>query len=390
MDISANARLEKYMLVNNKKMRLGYTTGSCAAAAAKAAAYMLLTGQRLDSVSLAVPKGLELQLSLENIAQSAEQVVCAVRKDGGDDFDVTHGLLIYAAVSFCAKPGVTLCGGVGVGRVTRQGLSCAVGEAAINPVPHKMIITEVERVLHELGSAQGLKVEIFVPGGAQTAQKTFNPRLGIVGGISILGTSGIVEPMSETAIIETMRVEIDMQKAKGNKHLLVFFGNYGEDFTRDELGISVDNAVICSNFVGEMLDYASYCEFESVLLVGHAGKLIKLAMGVMNTHSKYADCRSEPLALYAMLNGADRSVAEKIMHCITTTEAIGILREHNIQHAVFEQITQKIDYYMQNRVYGKLRTGAIIFLNEFGVLGHTKDAGELLEIARKGAFICKE
>lgn len=376
----SNLVLDKYVLVNNKKLRCGYTTGSCAAAAAKAAAWMLFTQQHLTSVGLTVPKGLHLEIPLEDIQLAAEQASCAVRKDGGDDYDVTHGTLIYATVSFNNLGSVQLFGGSGVGRVTLPGLSCPVGEAAINPVPKRMIITEIERVLHEHGDTRGLDITISVPEGEQIAQKTFNSRLGIMGGISILGTSGIVEPMSETAIIDTLRAEMDVRKARGSKHLLVFFGNYGEDFTRDVLHLPVQEAVICSNFVGEMLDYAAYLGFESVLLVGHAGKLVKLSLGVMNTHSKYADCRAEPLALQALLAGADLDTANKIMNCVTTLEGIRILRAAGLDKVVFERLCAKIDYYMQARTYGKLKTGAVIFLNEYGVLGQTAQAAELLNI----------
>lgn len=370
--------LDKYVLVNNKQLRCGYTTGSCAAAAAKAAAYMLLTQSRVESVGLDVPKGIHLELMIEDISISSQSVSCAVRKDGGDDYDVTHGALIYASARFNELGTICVTGGQGVGRVTLRGLACAVGEAAINPVPKRMITTEVERVLHEHGDGRGLDITISVPEGEQLAKKTFNSRLGIQGGISILGTSGIVEPMSEAAIIDTMRAEMDVRKARGVKDLLVFFGNYGEDFTRDVLKLSVDEAVICSNFVGEMLDYAGYLGFESVLLVGHAGKLVKMSLGVMNTHSKYADCRTEPLALYAMLNGASQELAQQITNCVTTLEAIRILRDNGFEQAVFAKLCERIDYYMQARVYGKLRTGAVIFLNDFGVLGKTACADELL------------
>lgn len=186
----SNLVLDKYVLVNNKKLRCGYTTGSCAAAAAKAAAWMLFTQQHLTSVGLTVPKGLHLEIPLEDIQLAAEQASCAVRKDGGDDYDVTHGTLIYATVSFNNLGSVQLFGGSGVGRVTLPGLSCPVGEAAINPVPKRMIITEIERVLHEHGDTRGLDITISVPEGEQIAQKTFNSRLGIMGGISILGTYG--------------------------------------------------------------------------------------------------------------------------------------------------------------------------------------------------------
>ena len=228
-----------------------------------------------------------------------------------------------------------------------------------------------------------LKVTISAPEGVEIAKKTFNPRLGILGGISILGTSGIVEPMSEKALIETMYVEIDTQAASGNKNLLVFFGNYGEDFTRDVLGLNIDDAVTCSNFVGELLDYAVYKGFETLLLIGHSGKLVKLGQGVMNTHSKYADCRTELMALLALLTGAKVEVGKEIIDCPTTDEVVKILQREGIFEEVISGVTERIDFYMQHRVHGKIKTAALMFSNVYGILGKTAAADELIKLHLK-------
>ena len=304
-------------------MRRGYTTGSCAAAASKAAAVMLLSGEETDTIKLDTPKGITLTLDVLDILRGPGFARCAIRKDSGDDPDDTNGTLVYATVS---EPGaripeeemvmqpeissveqldekVEIWGGIGVGKVTKPGLACKVGGPAINPVPRKMITREVLAAMNQYDFDGSLRVVISIPDGAAIAPKTFNPRLGIEGGISVLGTSGIVEPMSDRALIDTMYTEMDSRKANGYKDLLVFFGNYGAVFTRDEMKIDISAAVTCSNFVGEMLDYAVLKGFESILIIGHSGKLIKLAQGVMNTHSKYADCRSEFLALQAMFHG---------------------------------------------------------------------------------------
>ncbi|MDD4085408.1 MAG: cobalt-precorrin-5B (C(1))-methyltransferase CbiD, partial [Acidaminococcaceae bacterium] len=230
---------------------------------------------------------------------------------------------------------------------------------------------------------EGIQVTIFIPQGEEVAKKTFNSRLGILGGLSVLGTSGIVEPMSEEAMIKTMFAEMDVQKCKGNKDLLVFFGNYGQDFARDVLGLSIRDAVICSNFVGELLDYAVFKRFRSLFLVGHAGKLVKLAQGVMQTHSKYADCRLQTFALYALLAGADNQTAYSIMKAATTDAALGIIKEQGLEKQVTQSICEKIDYYMQQRVKGKLRTGALMFSNMHGQLGITIDSEKLLELQRQ-------
>ncbi|MBQ6743796.1 MAG: cobalamin biosynthesis protein CbiD [Acidaminococcaceae bacterium] len=386
-------------------MRRGYTTGSCAAAASKAAAVMFLSGEETDTIKLDTPKGITLTLDVLDILRGPGFVRCAIRKDSGDDPDDTNGTLIYATVSslhagipeeeLVMQPRtasveqlddrVEIWGGIGVGKVTKPGLSCKVGGPAINPVPRKMITREVLAAMKQYGCDETLRVVISIPDGPAIAPKTFNPRLGIEGGISVLGTSGIVEPMSDRALIDTMYTEMDSRKANGYKDLLVFFGNYGADFTRDEMKIDISTAVTCSNFVGELLDYAVLQGFESVLIIGHSGKLIKLAQGVMNTHSKYADCRSEFLALQAMFHGASPAVGKEIYQALTTDEMTKILKREGLFEAVMEEAARKIDFYMQKRVHGKLKTGAILFSNVYGILGETAGAEELLKLHQNNA-----
>jgi cobalt-precorrin-5B (C1)-methyltransferase len=393
--------MEQDIVVSQGKlMRRGYTTGSCAAAASKAAAVMLLSGEETDTIKLDTPKGITLTLDVLDILRGPGFARCAIRKDSGDDPDDTNGTLIYATVSeqgaqipeeeIVMRPQtasveqldekVEIWGGIGVGRVTKPGLACKVGGPAINPVPRKMITREVLAAMQQYDSDGSLRVVISIPDGVAIAPKTFNPRLGIEGGISVLGTSGIVEPMSDRALIDTMYTEMDSRKANGYKDLLVFFGNYGADFARDEMNIDISTAVTCSNFVGELLDYAVLKGFESILIIGHSGKLIKLAQGVMNTHSKYADCRSEFLALQAMFHGAGPEIGKEIYQALTTDEMTKILKREGLFEAVIEEAIKKIDFYMQKRVHGKLKTGAILFSNVYGVLGETANAKELLKL----------
>lgn len=396
--------MEQDVVVSQGKlMRRGYTTGSCAAAASKAAAVMFLSGEETDTIKLDTPKGITLTLDVLDILRGPGFVRCAIRKDSGDDPDDTNGTLIYATVSepdaripeeeIVMQPQtasveqldekVEIWGGIGVGRVTKPGLACKVGGPAINPVPRKMITREVLAAKDQYEFDGSLRVVISIPEGTAIAPKTFNPRLGIEGGISVLGTSGIVEPMSDRALIDTMYTEMDSRKANGYKDLLVFFGNYGADFTRDEMNIDISTAVTCSNFVGELLDYAVLKGFESILIIGHSGKLIKLAQGVMNTHSKYADCRSEFLALQAMFHGAGPEIGKEIYQALTTDEMTKILKREGLFEAVIEEAIKKIDFYMQKRVHGKLKTGAILFSNVYGILGETANAEELLKLHQK-------
>lgn len=270
-----------------------------------------------------------------------------------------------------------------MGRVTRDGLSCPRGGPAINPTPRRMIEEAVRTEAQKAGYTKGLVVTISIPGGEELAARTFNPRLGIEGGLSILGTSGIVDPMSEQALIDTIHTEMNSRKAGGVRHLLAFFGNYGVDFSRDRLHLDVSKRVTCSNYVGELLDYAAYEGFEDVLLIGHTGKLIKLAMGIMNTHSRYADGRMEFMALQAMLCGAGRDTGRRIYECTTTDKAVEILIETQLLEPVMTAAAEKIQYYMDQRVHHDIRCGAMMFSNSYGVLAKTPHADELLAVHQK-------
>ena len=271
--------MEEYVIKDGKKLRLGYTTGSCAAAAAKAAAWMLLTGHEKRTIDLLTPKGVALTLDVLEITRTPDTVSCAIRKDSGDDPDVTHDTLVFAAVQRTETPGVTIDGGAGVGRVTKRGLDQPVGAAAINSVPRRMIRENVEEVMRLCDYRGGLAVMISVPEGEALAKKTFNPRLGIVGGISILGTTGIVEPMSEQALVDTIHVELRQRRANGADYVLLTPGNYGADFIRASIGLDPRTAVLTSNFIGDALEHCRALGFRGALLVGHIGKLVKLAGG---------------------------------------------------------------------------------------------------------------
>lgn len=370
-------------MVKKAGLRSGYTTGVCAAAAAKAAALMLLGRQPLEQIKLITPNGVEVELAVHDPRWDGQSASCAVQKDSGDDPDVTNGLLIYAYVQKAGHGAIAVDGGKGVGRVTKPGLACAIGEAAINPVPRRMIAAEVEAVSRAYDWTGGLDVIIAVPEGEEIARKTFNPRLGIVGGISILGTTGIVEPMSEKAWTDSLYLEMKQHYELGNRNLLICPGNYGLRFMEENLGLDMVKAIKCSNFIGEALDYARDLNFESLLLIGHAGKLVKLGAGVMNTHSKYADARMEVLAVHAALNGASRTIVAAIMDCNTTEEAAAVLAQHHLDKPVFRDIMNKIDDYVQKRVDGRLQTAVIMFSNEFGMMGKTSRADELMNWHRQ-------
>ena len=370
--------LEKYVSKGSKKLRCGFTTGTCAAAASAGAARMLLSGKVIENITVITPSGNSVTVGLTDIKKENDYVSCAVQKDSGDDPDVTDKILVYSTVSY-EKSGITVDGGEGVGRVTKKGLKQQIGEAAINPVPRKMIEEQLKTAASDYSYDGGLKAVISVPMGIQIAKKTFNPRLGIEGGISILGTTGIVEPMSEQALIDTISVELDVRKAQNAEFIIVTPGNYGQDFLRDNLGIAVDKCVKCSNFIGDTIDMCIEKGFKSMLLVGHIGKLSKLGCTIYNTHSRYADGRMEAFALCAALCGAEREVLENILGCITTDAALEILKKEGIFDETIKMLEKRIDRSLKLRAKGSIEIGMITFSEEYGILCKTENADNMLE-----------
>jgi len=369
---------EHYIRSGSKWLRCGYTTGSCAAMAAAGAAEMLLSGTAPETLILLTPGGLRVETEPVFCRMEGERALCAVRKDAGDDPDVTDGILIVAEVGKNAD-GLTIDGGEGIGRVTRPGLDRAVGEAAINSVPRRMIRSAVETVCDELGYAGGLRVLISAPEGREIAKKTFNPMLGIEGGISILGTSGIVEPMSEQAVVDTIALEIRQKAASGSRRLILCPGNYGLDFLQKEMPeLEKIPRVKCSNYIGDALDLAVLEGMEEVLLVGHVGKLVKLAGGIMNTHSRMADCRRELFCAHAALCGADRETCESLMHQVTADGCLEILKNAKLCKPVTESLLREIQKVLERRSGGPCRMGAVLFSNVYGLLGKTAEAETLL------------
>ena len=373
-------------------MRYGFTTGSCAAAAAKAAAYMLLSGRQKNTITIETPKGIPYTAEILEITRGEKAVQCAVRKDGGDDPDITSGALINAEVSLtdhtrtqATDTRIHIDGGIGVGRVTKPGLDQPVGNAAINHVPREMIAKEVLEVCDLMDYKGNLQVIISVPEGEAIAKQTFNPRLGIVGGISILGTSGIVEPMSNQALLDTIRVELNQRRAEGFDYVAVAPGNYGLDFMKKAYGYDLYKSVKCSNFIGATIDMAVECGFTRMLLTGHIGKLIKVAGGIMNTHSKEADCRMELLSAFAIHEGAGADVAAKILDCVATEEAVRLLREAGKQQEVMDYAMERIMFYLNKRAGGRMQIDCIMYDNTFGELAKSKEADRWFTLLERDA-----
>lgn len=369
--------LEEYIQKGTQRMRCGYTTGSCAAAAAKAAAFMLLRQEERGRVSLVTPKGIELELDTVNPEFSSDYAFCGIRKDSGDDPDITNGITIFARVEL-RPSGVEIVGGEGVGIITKDGLNQPKGAAAINSVPRKMIAAAVNEVAEECGYGGGFRVVVSVPNGAEIALKTYNPRMGIEGGISIIGTSGIVEPMSNAALVDTIRLEQKMRRAEGCRNLLLTLGNYGADFLKRELPFALEKSVKCSNFIGEAIEAALENGFESILIVGHIGKLVKLGAGIMNTHSAEADGRMDVLVTCGVLAGVDGEVLKSLPDCATVDATIAILNETGKLSEVLEILGKRAQNYLNAKVKNSVKIAALMFSDKYGVLVRTPDCNEIL------------
>lgn len=382
---------EHYVYTGTQRLRCGYTTGSCAALAAQAAARMACGEPAPTRAAIATPAGIHVEADILDVSGGQGCARCAVRKDAGDDCDATDGMLIYAEVTLekASLPqdenSIRIEAGQGIGRVTKPGLEQPVGEAAINSVPRAMIRTEVARVLAEHKEARSACVTVSAPEGERVAAKTFNPHLGIEGGISILGTTGIVEPRSLSALRDSIGLEISQAAALGARDIVLVPGNYGRDFLDEELPQLASVPVVsCSNFIGDALDLCACHGFERVLLVGHIGKLVKVAAGIMSTHSRTADGRCETICAHAALAGASRETAKALMAAATTDACLDILEADGLLAPVCASLAQATADRMDRRVAGAYEVGTVVFSKERGELYRTSGTDELIKAMTSG------
>ncbi len=369
--------MESHVTYAGQRLRKGFTTGTCAAAAAKAAALWLLEGACPDAVTVPTVEG-ELTLAIAEQSAGSEAASCCVRKDAGDDPDVTHGILICARVQLVPQADITIAGGRGVGRVTKPGLQVAVGEAAINPAPQQQIRAAVQSVLP---SGLGAAVEISVPAGEEIAKKTFNPRLGIVGGISILGTTGIVKPMSEEAYQESLALRLDMLAAQGIRRCAFTFGEYGRDLAAT-LQLEPELCITVSNFVGFMFDHAVAKGFKQILFVGHLGKIIKVAAGIWHTHNRQADGRLETLTAFAALAGAPLDILTAIFTSVTTSAVVAILDEAGLT-SVYQRVADAVQMRCRQRTHEELEIEVIVYTDKQRILAQTTAAAAYVDALRR-------
>lgn len=357
---------DHYVIVEGKKLRCGYTTGSCAAGAAKGAAKMLIEGKFINNIKIDTPAGIELDLKVENPCIGKDYASCCIVKDAGDDPDVTDKIEIYAKVSKRTDGEIKLHGGMGIGKITRTGFWGKAGESAINHVPRKMIIKEISSI-----SDCGFDVEIYAPKGEEVAKRTFNKNIGIEGGISIIGTKGIVEPMSEDALKKSIYIEIDQIFERGSKEIILFLGNYGEEVVKTQ-NLTGDRVKI-SNFIGDMLLYCYNKGFSKITLVGHIGKLSKLSIGALNTHNKICDVRIEAFIYYLALEGAPIELINKVNSCKTSEEALKLIKENNYGYVASKMINgcvNKIKNYIKNEEFN---IDVIMYSMDYGILGVEHD-----------------
>lgn len=387
--------MEEYVIKNQKKLRLGITTGTCSAAAAQAAAIQLLLGVESHAVTLRTPKGMTVSVPVYLLESDSRKASYRVVKDSGDDPDVTNGTDVCVTVAYAKQrvreqkdgsqdrpcafisesfPFLTLDGGIGIGRVTKEGLEQAVGQAAINRVPRQMIFAAVADVCEKANVSEPLRITVWMPEGEALAKRTFNPKLGIEGGLSVLGTSGILEPMSEQAIVATIETEIRQLHAVGEEKILVTPGNYGQAYASEYLKLDLTKSVKSSNYIGDTIDLAISYGMKDFLLVGNIGKLVKLAAGIFNTHSKVADGRGEIFAVHAAMAGAEAKVVQEIYACINTDRMLDVLEREGLREVVMQSILAAIEKHVAGRVGDTMRFGVIVFSEKYGYLGQTSDA----------------
>lgn len=423
--------MEEYVIKNQKKLRLGITTGTCSAAAAQAAAMQLLLGVESHAVTLRTPKGMTVSVPVYLLESDSKKASYKVVKDSGDDPDVTNGTDVCVTVEYAQQstreksnrsagtsgdkkpngsveiggnagsdgiveasiqsskngsqdrsraftsesfPYLTLDGGIGIGRVTKEGLEQAVGQAAINRVPRQMIFDAVADVCEKANVCEPLHITVWMPEGETLAKRTFNPKLGIEGGLSVLGTSGILEPMSEQAIVATIETEIRQLHAVGEEKILVTPGNYGQAYASEYLGLDLAKSVKSSNYIGDTFDLAISYGMKDFLLVGNIGKLVKLAAGIFNTHSKVADGRGEIFAVHAAMAGAGADVVQEIYNCINTDRMLDVVEREGLREAVMQSILAAIEKHVDGRIGDTMRFGVIVFSEKYGYLGQTSDA----------------
>ncbi len=358
----------------SKPLRGGFTTGAAAAAGVKAALIFFSRGEIVNSVDVTALDGTILKIPVANVKVDGEKICVEVVKNSGDDPDITNGVSIFTTTKKISGDEIIFRAGLGVGTVTKSGLQVPIGEPAINPAPRQLI----KNVAAEFG-VTALEVEISVPAGVELAKKTLNPILGIEGGISIIGTTGVLRPMSEEAFKNSLVPQIDVALAAGVDKLIFVPGKIGE-VTAQKIGFNPQAIVQTSNFIGHMLDAAADRNVEKIILCGHIGKLVKVAAGIFHTHNRIADGRLETLAAYSAAEGLAAVEVKKILDAATTEEATEIISANGL-NCVYKKIAARASFRAERYVFQKIHVGTIL-TNYAGKILGADDFGLDRQIAR--------
>lgn len=351
-----------------KELRGGYTTGACAAAGVKAALIFFASGGRdvRREVTITALDGTKLVIPVKNVEQTEDGASAETVKFSGDDPDITNGVSVFSSVRLLeGETGIVFRAGQGVGRVTRAGLSVPVGEPAINTGPRKLIGNVAREIL---GEGVGLEVTISIPAGKELAKKTLNGILGIEGGISVLGTTGVLRPMSEEAFKNSLAVQIDVAKAAELFAVVLVPGKIGENIA-EKYGVNKKFIVQTSNFIGFMLEKAVEADMKKILLLGHLGKLAKVAAGSFYTHNRASDGRMEAIAAYAAEAGADVFAVRKILAAATTEEALAVLRENGLAETVCARLAERAALRAERYIFRRAEVGAVLVTLKGEILG---------------------
>ena len=365
----------KGLNVHMKKLRKGYTTGVCAAAAAKAAAVWLTSGSCPETIEITLNDGMKRTFPVIR----REPFSCGVVKDAGDDPDVTDGCMVCARIeNLTQEEKIKFFGGEGIGTVTRPGLKIAVGEPAINPAPRAYITRSVREVI----GSHGADITLSIPGGAILAERTFNPRLGIEGGLSILGTTGIVNPMSEEAVKESLVLELSMHAEEGTNLMVLCVSGAGERLFKT-LYPDISSVMQMSNFTGFMLDQCVERGISKILIFGGAGKLTKLAADIMNTHSHIAGGAREVICTHAALLGGGQDLIRRLFAMNTTQEAETVLKQHHME-TVWRSVVKEAKCCCEKRCRNTAQVEIIMTGAQQSIIAVTEGAEQLLKTFRKG------
>lgn len=367
-----------------KQLKGGYTTGACLAAGAKAGAMIMQGEDPGDRVDIVALDGTPLQIPIASVELLAHGVKVEIIKDAGDDPDITNGTSVFITFSFLTQEQlqpvygqsilykqILFEAGQGIGHATKPGLSLAVGEPAINPGPRQLVYNSIKDIIGD----KACLVRVEIPAGTELATKTLNPVLGIEGGISVIGTTGVLRPMSEEAFKNSLVPQIEVAKAAGFTTQIFVPGKIGERIATS-WRLPTEAMVQTSNFIGFMLEAGADHGLERILLFGHIGKLAKVAAGVFHTHNRVGDARLEVLAAYSAAQGMPAEGVQRILQAVTTEEALPVIEEYGLQ-SVYQVIAARASYRAERLLFNRLQVGTVLVTLQGKLLGMDEKAKEI-------------